>query len=48
MIKLHRLFKFAAAAALLQAGTLAFAADSLDALLQEVAAGRSADSQAFE
>ena len=48
MIKLHRLFKYAAAATLLQAGTLAFAADSLDALLQEVSAGRSAESQAFE
>jgi biopolymer transport protein ExbB len=48
VIKLHRLFKYAAAATLLQAGTLAFAADSLDALLQEVSAGRSAESQAFE
>ena len=48
MIKFHRLFKYAAVATLLHAGTPAFAADSLDALLQEVAAGRSASSQAFE
>jgi len=48
VIKFHRLFKYVAAATLLQAGTPAFAADSLDALLQEVAAGRSASSQAFE
>jgi biopolymer transport protein ExbB len=48
VIKMHKIFKFAAAATLLQAGTFAFAADSLDALLQEVASGRSADSQAFE
>lgn len=48
MIKMHKLFKFVAAATLLQAGTLAIAADSLDALLQEVAAGRSAESQAYE
>jgi len=48
VIKLHKIFKYAAAATLLQAGTFAFAADSLDALLQEVAAGRSAESQAYE
>jgi biopolymer transport protein ExbB len=48
VINLHSMIKCAAAATLLQAGALAFAADSLDGLLQEVAAGNAAEKQVFQ
>ncbi|MCG3170162.1 MAG: hypothetical protein CALGDGBN_01701 [Pseudomonadales bacterium] len=48
MIKLRNMLKYAAAASLLQFGAITHAADSLDALLEEVATGRSAEQQAFE
>lgn len=47
MIKFRNVLKIAAAATLLHAGVLAHAAETLDALLQEVAAGNEAEHQLF-
>lgn len=48
MITLRNMLKYVAAASLLQFGALAQAQDSLDALLKEVASGRSVEAQAFD
>lgn len=48
MINLRNMLKYAVAASLLQFGAMAHAADSLDSLLKDVLAGRTADQQAAE
>lgn len=48
MISLRNMLKCAVAASLLQFGAVAHSADTLDSLLQEVLAGRSAEHQAVE